>query len=191
MKNLKFFFNKNIILIVSLIVLFIGILNYENIMYFFKLKEGNTNKRTAVNIEAEITEKINSLLTTEETGSNEKIKWKEFFLDNTIKGSIIELFNLNTELILKKNNATYNSFKNNIESISKTRQEFKNLLQKSIPTLALYSLGLKIYKDNGIDLMGELDILNSSNNIISNTNDENTNESNTFNTGNLGISSIF
>jgi len=154
---------KNIYILVGLVIFLILMLNYNNIINFFKIYEGNTDKRTDETIQAEIDNELNNFLSDKMSGSDEKITLKEFLTDE-IKGKLKKIFNLTKELNnyvifdrTGKNISTMNEYAKHIESEKKTPTSFKNYLMENFFFGSLGAHILSLYKELGIDLYAELE----------------------------------
>ena len=173
MKNIKNIKN-NYYIIFGLLVIFFVVLNYNNLINFFKIKEGaegaEGTERTVEVIQQEITAAYNALFTDAQNGSTEKIKFKDIISDDILKGKIKKLFSLNIELIIRNEKDTYSEYKTEGENKEFTYSEFKTILQASLPSLGLSGIILKIYKDLDLDLINELNSLTDTSTSIQNAN---------------------
>lgn len=179
MKNIK---NNNYYIIFGLIVLFLLVLNYNNLINFFKIKEGAENEETEESIEEKLVDKYTKFTPEGKENSTEE-KFVEALADNVFKETLTDLFNLHTKLFLKQHNKTYSEYLEDLKNSKYTYEQYKALFQATLPYLAQMGIAFKAYEDLGINLLNEL------NNFTIASDTDNTGAMpNIGNTGNIGIS---
>lgn len=191
MKNIK---NNNYYIIFGLIVLFLVVLNYNNLINFFKIKEGAENKENEENeetkeiVETKLVDHYTNFPPPGKENSTEE-KFDEAFKNPKFQQKIKDLFNLHAQLFLKQNNKTYSEYLEDLKNSKYTYEEYKTLFQGALPYLAQMGIAFKAYEDLGINLLNEL------NNFTIASDTDNTgampnigNIGNIGNTGNIGIS---
>lgn len=160
----KSFNNKTIIVI--LIIIFLLTLNYENIVNLFTLREGkddDTGKRTKEDINKEIKDLEDQILTADETGDETtELTLKDFLSNNKRKGLYKKMIPLFIELnLLQKKNDTFKEFSEEFLNEKKTYKINKDRMYWKIITTAYFGCELKALKDNGFDLISEMDNIGS------------------------------
>jgi len=169
MKNIKY---NNYYIIFGLIVLFLVVLNYNNLTNFFKIKEGKEGKEEGEEeeerkkkiqvIRVKILEHKENMFTDTELGSSEEKSLEEFLSNAELRGKIKRLLKLYIKLIMIQNNHdNYREFKKEIEKRKLTYSNFKAqvLGDLNFIYMLIFGLSIKSFKDNGIDLFSELESL--------------------------------
>ena len=173
-ENIKFFFNKNNFIILSLLIVFIIMINYENIIFFLNIKEGNDEnefKRKKKESLEKINNLKNELITTTENGSGDKIFLSDFLTDDR-KGKIKEIFKLSIEDMLKyRLKKTYSEFLEDYKVKELTYSQHKTNIEYLFTPFGLSPLLIhNILKDMNFDLLTEIEnIFNNSSNSNSNS----------------------
>ena len=158
MKNIKNIKNNNYYIIFGLIVLFLVVLNYNNLINFFKIKEGAENKeKTKESIEEEIVNAYQDFLTQEQNESTNKVTFVELLSNTVFKENLTDLFNLHIELFLKQNNKTYSEYLEDLKNSEYTYPEFKVLFKNTLPYLAQMGITFKVYQDLRFNLLNEME----------------------------------
>tara|TARA_B100001093_G_C26808077_1_gene1006357 strand:+ start:1418 stop:1999 length:582 start_codon:yes stop_codon:yes gene_type:complete len=159
MKNIK---NNNYYIIFGLIVLFLVVLNYNNLINFFKIKEGAENKEneekneeTAERLETKLVDEYTKFPPEGKENSTEE-KFDEAFKNPKFQQKIKDLFNLHAQLFLKQNNKTYSEYLEDLKNSKYTYEQYKTLFQGTLPYLAQMGIAFKVYEDLGVNLINEL-----------------------------------
>jgi hypothetical protein len=162
MKNIKNIKYNNYYIIFGLIVLFLVVLNYNNLTNFFKIKEGaEGEERTSEVVSGEIVEMKKNIFTDTQIGSTEEKTLKEYLSDPELRGKMMSLFNLNLEFITKQKHDNYSDFKEEMEKTKYTPLKFKQQILGHMPFVASVGLFMKVLKDNKVDLFSESNSLGS------------------------------
>ena len=162
MKNIKNIKYNNYYIIFGLIVLFLVVLNYNNLTNFFKIKEGaEGEERTSEVINQEIDEIKKNVFTDKEIGSTEQRTLKEFLSDPEMRGKMMSLYNLTLESSTKHNHDNYSDLKKEMEETKYTPLKFKQQILGGMPFISGIALFMKVLKDNKVDLFSESNSLGS------------------------------